>query len=204
MDAQVYPSTVYDGQPTPKPDWVCRGPNGGMHIDRRAGRIDIDVAQRPVKRIEINSSEPFQVRVLAEAWLDQIRDLVDESEIFVGEVRKDGKALSGWATVNHRSAPPLIARKGGAIRCTICGSFWMTLWGVTFFTGPNVLGRPLIVNPYGVFVREDLALSRNLRRPSGAFKPTAVGHRPSIGEHRIIDLSSGLAVSLRVPDPGRP
>jgi hypothetical protein len=197
LDARAYPSTPFNGEPHPKPDWVCQGSNGGLHIHYRVGRIDIDVARRPVAEVEINWSDPFNVRVFAKGWLAGIEDLIDENQVFVGSLYKGGRRLEGWSTLNQAFAPPLMARKGGAINCPTCGMYWMTLWGPTFFTGPNVLGRPLIVNSYGVFVREDLALSRDLRRPAGGFKPIPIRHRPSLGEHRIIDLHTGAAVSLR-------
>jgi hypothetical protein len=197
LDAKAYPSTIFNGEPLPRPDWVCQGPNGGLHIHHKVGRIDIDVARRPVADIEINWSDPFNVRVFARAWLEDIEDLIDERQVFVGSLYKGGRRLEGWSTLHAAYAPPLMARKGGAINCPNCGNYWMTLWGPTFFTGPNILGRPLIVNSYGVFVREDLALSRNLRRPAGGFKPAPVRYRPTLGEHRIIDLDTGLAVTLR-------
>jgi hypothetical protein len=46
--------------------------------------------------------------------------------------------------------------------------------GRQFFADPSVVGRPLIVGDHGIFVREDLALARNLRTPTGAFKPSVV------------------------------
>jgi hypothetical protein len=46
--------------------------------------------------------------------------------------------------------------------------------GRQFFADARVVGRPLIVGAHGIFVREDLALARNLRTPTGAFKPSVV------------------------------
>jgi hypothetical protein len=46
--------------------------------------------------------------------------------------------------------------------------------GRQFFADPRVVGRQVIVGDHGIFVREDLALARNLRTPTGAFKPSVV------------------------------
>jgi hypothetical protein len=56
----------------------------------------------------------------------------------------------------------------------VCGYVFTMIAGRQFFADPRVVGRPLIVGDHGIFVREDLALARNLRTPSGAFKPSVV------------------------------
>jgi hypothetical protein len=174
IDAAAYPSTIFNGTSTPLPAWVCKAPDGGLHVDHRLGRVDIDVAEPPTARIEINWTCDYGVRVLSRAWLSEIQDLIDESSIFVGEVRRGGRRLDDWATIHERTAPSLISSEGRGKICPICGHVFMTLWGRIYFADPSVVGRPLIVNGKGVFVREDLALSRELRRPLGAYKPSAV------------------------------
>jgi hypothetical protein len=41
-----------------------------------------------------------------------------------------------------------------------------------------VIGRPLIVNSNGLFVREGIVRSRNLRTPCGAFEPGVAEYEP--------------------------
>jgi hypothetical protein len=40
-------------------------------------------------------------------------------------------------------------------------------------------GRPLIVAGNGFFIREDEVIRRNLRTPSGAFKPSLIRFKPA-------------------------
>jgi hypothetical protein len=174
LDPAAYPSTLFDGHPMPFPDWACRAPNGAVHIDNRRGRIDIDVAKAPNGRVEFSWCDPFGVHVLARRWLADIEDLVDERTVFVGDVRRKGRRLDNWATLHQKGAPILLSSDGWANFCPICGASFSALWGRLFFADPSVIGRPLIVHTFGVFVREDLALSRNLRRPEGGFKPRVV------------------------------
>jgi len=174
LDPTAYPSITDQGEATPSPPWVCRSPNGGLHIDSRLGRVDIDVAKAPPANIEINWTCDYGVRVVSRAWLSEIRDLIDEGTIFVGDVRRKGRRMENWATLNQTGAPRLLGSEGWADSCPICGQPFSVLRGRLFFADPGVRGRPLIVNGQGVFVREDLALGRNLRRPTGSFKPSVV------------------------------
>jgi hypothetical protein len=174
LDPAAYPTTIFQGEPTPLPAWVCRSPNGGLHIDHRRGRIDIDIAQTPVSGIEINWTCDYGVRVLSRAWLAEIEEILDESAVFIGDVRRKGRRMENWATLHQAGAPRLLGSEGWADSCPICGHPTGVLQGRRFFADPSIRGRPLIVNGQGVFVREDLALGRNLRRPAGSFKPTVV------------------------------
>lgn len=174
LDPAAYPSTIFNGEPTPLPAWVCKSPNGGLHIDHRLGRIDVDVAKAPPADIDMNWTCDYGVRVLSRAWLSEIEDLVDESTVFVGDVRRQARRMDNWATLNQAGAPRLFGSEGWADTCPICGSPFSVLRGRLFFADPSVRGRPLIVNEQGVFVREDLAISRNLRRPAGSYKPSVV------------------------------
>jgi hypothetical protein len=174
LDPGAYPSTTFLGNPTPLPAWVCRAPNGGLHIDHRLGRIDVDVAQAPASGIEINWTCDYAVRVLRRAWLSEIEDLLDESAVSIGDVRRKGRRMKNWATLHQPGAPRLLGSEGWADTCPICGSPFSVLRGRRFFADPSIRGRPLIVNGQGVFVREDLALGRNLRRPAGGFRPIVV------------------------------
>ncbi len=38
LDPTAYRSVEVKGRPTPRPDWVCRRPDGVLHLDRRVGR----------------------------------------------------------------------------------------------------------------------------------------------------------------------
>jgi hypothetical protein len=162
------------GHIEPLPSWACQSPNGGIHIDRRTGRIDLEAARTPSSRVELNWSCPYGIPVVAWAWLDEIRDLIDETRTSIGEFRRRGRVLGNWATLNEANAPTLFGTDGWAQQCPVCGSVYTMIAGRQFFADPCVMGRPLIVGDHGIFVREDLALARGLRTPSGAFKPSVV------------------------------
>ena len=134
----------------------------------------MEVAKAPTSRIELNWTCTYHVRVVSRAWLNDIRDLIDESRIGVGEIRRRGRALDGWATLHEADAPTLFGAEGWAQQCPVCGSVSAMVAGREFFADPRMVGRSLIVNSRGVFIREDLALVRNLRTPAGAFKPSVV------------------------------
>jgi hypothetical protein len=174
LDAAAYPSTMCGGHIKPLPSWACQSPNGGIHIDRRTGRIDLEAAKTPSPRVELNWSCPYGIPVVAKAWLDEIKDLIDETRTSIGEFRRLGRALGNWATLNEADAPTLFGTEGWAQQCPVCGNVYTMIAGRQFFADPRVIGRPLIVGDHGIFVREDLALARELRTPSGAFKPSVV------------------------------
>jgi hypothetical protein len=114
LDHRAYPSTVFDREIVPWPNWCCKAPDGGVHIDARVAAID--------------------------------------------EAR----------------APRLLSSEGWSKVCPVCGYVYATLHGKVFFADPAVQGRPLIITSDGIFVGEDEAIRRQLRTPTGAYKPTVV------------------------------
>jgi hypothetical protein len=174
LDTAAYPNTLCGRHIEPFPSWACQGPNGGIHIDWRVQRIDVEAAKAPSSRVELNWTCPYGVPVVAKAWLDEIKDLIEESRTGVGEFRRRGRPLGNWATLNEADSPTLFGTEGWARQCPICGNVYTMIAGRQFFADPRVVGRPLIVGKHGIFVREDLALARNLRTPKGAFKPSVV------------------------------
>lgn len=177
LDRRAYPSTVYDHDVIPWPDWCCKAPDGGVHIDARIAAIDVHLAQAPRGPDEVSWTCDFQVLLASRKWLAQIEDLIDGQRVALGEVFVDGRSLPDWATINEARAPGFLSSEGRSKVCPICGSVYTTLWGKVFFTDPDVLGRPLIIASSGIFVREDEAIHRSLRTPTGAYKPTLVGLR---------------------------
>ncbi|THD83269.1 MAG: hypothetical protein E7812_00300 [Phenylobacterium sp.] len=157
------------------PEWVCRAPDGGLHPNADLRRIDIEVAAPPNTRDEINWTCDYGVRVLAHSWLDEIRDLVDEERIGLGLLRWKGEVLDGWSTLHERHPPTLHATEGHSKTCPLCGHTYTVLHGREFFSEPEALGRALIANRNGLFIRQEIARSRNLRTPGGAFEPPTVG-----------------------------
>lgn len=170
LDRDAYPMTVYDHRTVPWPDWACKAPDGGIHIDNRIGRIDVHVAEAPNSRDEFNWTCDFGVFVVAKAWFSALEDLVDGSRIFLGTLYQNGVELSDWATIHEIAPPSLRSEKGASKTCPICGDFYTVFRGGVYFSDPAILGRSLVIDR-GIFVREDEAMRRNLRTPVGAFKP---------------------------------
>jgi hypothetical protein len=179
LDAAVYPSTLFYGRSIPWPPWACKAPDGGIHIDNRIGRIDVDLRERPRTRAELHWTWDFGVHLIADSWLSDIRDLIDENRTFLGDVRVGGKKIAGWSTVHEPNPPSLLSSQGKSKTCPVCGSFYTTLWGSLFISDQSAAGRSLFENQKGIFISEDLVLSRNLRRPAGVFKPWPVKLRPT-------------------------
>lgn len=178
LDSDAYASTTFDGEVIPFPDWACKAPDGGVHMNAELLRIDVSVAAPPNSRDEINWTCQYSVRLVAHSWLDKIRNLVDERRIGIGAIYFNGKVMDGWSTLHERRPPPLLATEGRAIACPLCGDSYTVLHGREYFSDPTVIGRPFIVNRNGLFVREDIALSRNLRTPRGVFEPWIVEYEP--------------------------
>lgn len=178
LDAGAYPSTVYDRRVIPWPDWCCKAPDGGVHIDGRASAIDVHLAREPEGPDEVSWTCDFQVLLVSMSWLADIEDLIDGQRVALGKVLVEGRASSNWATINEVRAPGFFSSEGWSKTCPICGSVYATLRGKVFFTDPAIVGSPLIVASKGIFVREDEAAQRNLRTPIGAYKPTLVGLDP--------------------------
>ena len=178
LDREAYPTTVYDHWTVPWPEWACKAPDGGIHIDNRIGRIDVHVAEPPNGRDEFNWTCDFGVFVVSREWFTPLEDLVDSSRIFLGSLYRNGLELSDWATIHETSPPSLRSTKGASKVCPICGDFYTVIRGGVYFCDPAILGRPLIVDR-GIFVREDEVIRRNLRPPVGAFKPGIVKFRES-------------------------
>jgi hypothetical protein len=179
LDPGAYPSTVFDREVIPWPDWCCKAPDGGVHIDARVGAIDVHLARAPSGPDEVTWTCDFQVLLVSRKWLTQIEDLIDGHRVALGQVFVNGRASNDWATINEADAPGLFSSEGRAKVCPICGYVYATLWGKVFFTDPAIAGRPLIIASRAIFVREDEAIRRGLRAPVGAYKPRRVGLRPN-------------------------
>lgn len=181
LDATVYPFVPFDRWQIPWPVWACKGPDGGVHIDARVGRIDIRVAEPPNDQFEINWTCDFSVKVVARRWLSEIQDLVDGQHVFAGRVFLGAVGLEEWATLTAIQPPTLYGSEGRFKQCAICGATHTVLWGKLFFCGSETSGRRLIVNEHGIFVHEAEWTSREIRVPEGAFRPTWVPERVRIG-----------------------
>jgi hypothetical protein len=175
LDRKAYPSEILDGHPVPWPDWVCRSPEGGGHIDASRSRVDAHVESPPRHRDEVSWTCEFGLFLVARAWLVAIEDLIDERQIFSGDLFMNGVSLGAWATIHGRAMPALSSKSGTTRHCPNCGNIGTAIHGRAFFADPAVLGLPLVVNWNGLFIREDIAASRNLRTPTGAFRPSLVG-----------------------------
>lgn len=179
LDRSAYAETVFDGGVVPLPEWVCRTPWGGLHINADLLRLDVDVTEPPGDRDEISWTCDYGVRLIAHSWLDQVRDLIGGAQIGLGALRRKGKEITGWSTIHERQPPVLLSTEGYVQTCPLCGGSYSVLHGHEFFSDGAVIGRPLIVNSSGLFIREDIARSRCLRTPRGAFEPQVVEFEPS-------------------------
>jgi hypothetical protein len=177
LDRDAYPTTLFDGEPMPWPDWACRAPNGGIHMDNRVGQIDIHVAAAPSPKDEVSWTCEFQVFLLARRWLETIEDLIDPTRIFVGRLYLEGRELQDWVTIHEPSAPLMMMKDGHRKLCPICGADNSVFYTGAFFSDPTMLGRPLIVGGKGLYVRREEAEERGLRTPAGTFKPIGVRYR---------------------------
>lgn len=178
LDRKSYPGDLYEGRPIPWPQWACRAPDGGIHKDNRIGQIDVHVTAPPKKKDEIGWTCDFQVLLISRRWLEEIKDLIDPSKTFVGRVFQNGQELTDWATLHERSPPLLMMKEGWRKTCAICGGEYSVIYRGTFFADPAVLGRRVIVNAKGIFVRKEDAEARGLKPPAGGFKPITVQYRP--------------------------
>jgi hypothetical protein len=178
LDPSAYPSTVYDREVIPWPSWCCKAPDGGVHIDGRVGAIDVHLVQAPTDPDEVSWTCNFQVLLASRRWLTQIEDLIDGQRVALGQVFVKGRVSPDWATINEAQAPGFFSSEGRSKVCPICGSIYATLWGKTFFTDPDVQGRPLIIASKAIFIREAEVIRRGIRTPVGAYKPALVGLRP--------------------------
>lgn len=178
LDRTAYAETVFDGSVVPLPDWVCRTPEGGLHINAGILQLDIEVAQLPGHNDEISRICDYGVRLIADTWLDQVLDLIDGSRIGLGKLRRNGEPIPGWSTIQERQPPDLLSTEGYVQTCALCSGSYSILHGREYFSDRAVIGRPLIVNSSGLFIREDIARSRHLRKPRGAFEPELVEFEP--------------------------
>ena len=79
----------------------------------------MEAAKAPTSRIELNFTCPYGVCVISRAWLEDIQVLVDENRIGIGEVRRRGRPLDGWATFHEMDAPTLFGAEGWAQQCPV-------------------------------------------------------------------------------------
>lgn len=177
LDPEAYTSTIYDREVIPWPNWCCKAPDGGVHVDARVAAIDVHLSREPSGRDEVSWTCNFQVLLASRQWLAQIENLIDGQRVALGQVFVDGRALPDWATINEAHAPGFFSSGGRSKVCPICGYVYATLWGKVFFTDPDVQGRPLIIASKAIFISEDEVIRRGLRAPVGAYKPTLVGLR---------------------------
>jgi hypothetical protein len=177
LDPASYPSVPFsDGAKDPKPDWVCQSPStGGWHVHAAARRIDVHIAEPPLPRVELNAIAGYDLTLIMTSWLDLISDLINPGRVFVGDVILKGEILPDWRTIRSLAQPLLRATKETLYaECPRCGDRTVfPVSGPLFFEDTQIAGEPVIATN-AIFVREDLALARNLRRPHGSFKPERV------------------------------
>jgi hypothetical protein len=176
LDPAVYPSVPFGSARGPKPEWVCQSPsNGGLHIHAAARRIDVHIAERPLPRVELNAIEGYSLALIMTSWLDLISDLINPERVFVGDVILKGENLPDWRAIRSLAQPLLRSRKETLYsECPRCGDRTVfPVSGPLYFEDAGIAGEPVIATS-AIFVREDLVLARNLRRPRGAFKPERV------------------------------
>lgn len=175
LDRRAYPSIEFLGRPIAWPDWACRAPDGGIHIDARRTRLDIHLAKEPKAKLEFTWTCNFGARLVARPWLSLIDDLIDEEDgIFTGEVLRGERTVEAWTSLHGRLAPPLLSSDGQVKTCPICGDVYSMLKGRTFFASPAARSKPLIVNRSGIFIRRDIFEQREIPTPVGAFEPSWV------------------------------
>lgn len=174
LDSLAYPSVEFVGRAMPWPDWACRAPDGGIHIDRRRARIDVHLAEPPKRRLQFGWTCEFSVKLVDRAWLSLIEDLLADGSVSVGDVFAGGLKLESWKTLHGRDAPALLSSEGWSKTCPTCGDTYSTLHGREFFVDPAARSMPLIVNRSGIFIRRDIFDTRRIPVPNGAFKPAWV------------------------------
>ena len=160
------------------PKWICRSPTGGLHVNGDLLEVDVDVLEPPSVHDEVSWTYDYVVSLVADSWLQEISDLIDHSKIGLGKIFINGERLQGWSTINEHRAPALLATEGRTSHCPFCGRSYTVLHGREYFSDPDVIGRPFIINSNGCFVREDIAIDRKLRTPRGVFEPGLVAFEP--------------------------
>ena len=174
LDRRAYGEMTHDGRIVPWAEWVCRAPDGGIHVNDNLRHIDVEVSEPPSELDEVSWTCVYTIRMFAHSWLDEVRDLIDEDHIGLGVLRVDGRVVPGWSTLRERHPPAMRATEGWTKTCPLCGGAYTLIHGREYFADPAVIGRPLIVNGSGLFVREDIARSRRLRTPRGSYDPGVV------------------------------
>jgi hypothetical protein len=177
LDRTAYPSTLFDGKPIPWPDWACRAPDGGVHKDDRLGRIDVHVSKVPSPRDEITWTCDFTIFLVRCEWVEPIINLIEAHGTHLGNVYLSGQRLLNWVTIHQNNPVNISTNNGHSKSCPICGHVHVVFYGQVFFGDAAVVGRRLIVNGDGIFVRSDVAERLKLRAPAGAFKPRTVRYR---------------------------
>lgn len=174
LDEKRYPSVEFDGKPLARPEWICQGENGGLHIDARVGRIDVHVASHPVPSFELNWTDPFALHVVSSTWLNPILDLIDVGRVFFGTLFLDGHPIEGWSSV-HGLNQPTLKSAGMTVRtCDRCGNVSTWTKDKEFFDDPNIDDQVLLVDGSGLYLREDAVRGRSLPPPIGSFEPSFV------------------------------
>ena len=126
LDPGAYASTVYDREVIPWPDWCCKAPDGGVHIDARLAAIDVHLLWAPNGPDEVSWTCNFQLLLASREWLAQIEDLIDGRQVALGRVFVDGKALTDWATI-MRSKGSVVQPMSMAAAATAAKG-WLQIW----------------------------------------------------------------------------
>ena len=174
LDRAAYSSVEFRGRAIPWPDWVCRAPDGGVHIDGRRERIDVHLTAPPKRRLQLGWTCEFGVKLVNRTWLSLIEDLLPDAHISTGDVIVAGRKHESWKTLHGRNAPALLSSEGQSKTCPTCGDIYSTLHGQEFFVDSTARSMPVIVNRSGLFIRKDILETRPLAVPVGAFKPVWV------------------------------
>jgi hypothetical protein len=174
LDGSRYRKIAFDGGWTPAPEWVCQAPDGGLHVDARIGRIDMDVLVRPPDEIDLNWNFEYQVYILSKKWINLFRDRLVAEGIATGQLRYSGRVLDDWVTIHQDHAPPLRSPNVAVKICPVCGNISTWPRGAPFFRDSEADAREIIANRSGVFVSADLVRRRNIATPAGSHVPMMI------------------------------
>jgi hypothetical protein len=174
----AYKSIEFDNKPFPFPDWACKGPNGGVHIDARVGRIDVSVSEMPPNREEFSWTYEYGVPLFKRKWFELIQPIVERNDIEVGAVYLEDELRPDWVTIHSIEPPSLLCKQIIESHCSNCGGTQTWTRGRCYFDSTIGFDREIIMNRNGLFILKSIVESMGLRTPNKCFKPTLVSNLP--------------------------
>lgn len=184
LDPNAYPSLARIDGRFPIPNWICVGPNMGIHLKygiwRELDSVEVHLKTVPPRGKGFCRSQ-YGVTLLESAWMQKYIDKVPEDCYRTSELYREGTKISDWLAIVTRSMPRIRSLNEVIIPgCPFCGApeRYKPISQKCWLDIRDKCSDIIFSTWDGFFLRSDVADQSKVNSPKGAFRyPNRIAFR---------------------------